>query len=72
MAPRPITSVNASINVDPDGAADIRCEHGLWCIHIGCLWDRDRDRDQDWYYAETFHTGGIWGQDWIPESLQYH
>ena len=35
-----------------------------WCINTGCL----RDRERDWYYAKTIHTGCIWGQDWTPEN----
>ena len=40
----------------------------LSCSHTGRLRDQDRYRDWDWYYAETIHTGCVWGQDWIPES----
>ena len=37
MVPRPITSVKASINADPDAAADARCEHGLKTYAHGAI-----------------------------------
>ena len=39
-----------------------------WCIHTGSLRDRNRDKDWDWYYVETIHTGCVWDQDWTPEN----
>ena len=39
----------------------------LWCIHTGCL----RDRDRNWYYVETIHTSCVLGQNWTPESHLY-